>query len=489
MKNLLKENWPIIILLILAVVSRFWHLDHPAQVVFDEVHFGKFASAYFTHKYYFDIHPPLGKLIIAGFARIFGYQGDFDFSQIGQSLDVNTLVSLRLLPAFLGALFPILIYFLIKNLGGSRKAAFLAGFLIVFDNAFLTQSKFILLDIFLLFFGFLSLLFLALAKKEKNLSKKQLLLYSLTAASAGLCFSIKWTGLLFLGITIFVTIIELLKKFDIKSFILKSGILLTISILVYASFFAIHFKLLKLSGPGDAFMSVSFQKTLEGNSIQKETEPLSFWKKFIELNKVMYTSSAGLKATHPNASQWYQWPVIKKPIWYWTRSFESEGKKANIYLIGNPLIWWPVALGVFLLLLRVVKKDSSQKISFWIDILLFGFFMNLFPFIFINRVAFLYHYLASLAFGVLALVLVLDSKINISQQEEKPYKLKKMIEKEGKLLPKGFLSFSNKIIFFLYFGYLILVIIAFIALSPLGYGLPVSEQINDFYNILIKFLS
>jgi len=72
-----------IILTILAIFTRFYKISEPAQVVFDEVHFGKFASYYLRHTYYFDVHPPLGKLMLAGAGWAGGYNGSYLFDKIG----------------------------------------------------------------------------------------------------------------------------------------------------------------------------------------------------------------------------------------------------------------------------------------------------------------------------------------------------------------------------------------------------------------------
>ena len=492
MTKILKDNWPLFILLILALLTRFLFLSYPAEVVFDEVHFGKFVSAYFIHQYYFDIHPPLGKLMIAGFAKIFGFQGNFDFSKIGEVFDAQNLFILRFLPALFGVLFVLLIYKFVLLLGLSKKAAFLAGFLISFDNAFLVESKFILVDIFLLFFGFLSLYFFLACRQAGILArqKQKIIYYILAAFFAGLALSIKWTGLSFLGIILlFIFInpvrnppcrrhgvsrlgrlisngVNFLKRIQIKQLLIKLTIFIFVPFIVYLSFFAIHFNLLPKSGPGDAFMSLTFQKTLSGNTVADSAiKPLTFWQKFVELNQKMYFYSSTLKTGHQDTSRWYQWPLMKKPVWYWTKNLNN--RIANIYLIGNPLIWWLVAvilpITFFILFFKKIKGKifypaPSSALVRWppiIYLLLLGYFVNLLPFIFISRAAFLYHYLITFTFGILIFVLLIE-----------------------KLLKNNFF----------YFSFLFLVILNFLFILPLTYGFPVSSGINDLYQGFIKFI-
>ena len=262
----MKEKLPLIILLVLALATRFIFLAYPAEVVFDEVHFGKFVSAYFTNEYYFDIHPPLGKLAIAGFAKLLDFNPDIGFEKIGEAANAYTLFILRFLPALLGSLFVLIIYQLVIVLGGSKKAAFLAGLLIVFNNAFLVESKFILVDNFLFFFGFLAILLFLISRKRENAFRKYLFYFSSIICSS-LAFSIKWTGLSFLGVILLFTLFDFLKKVSLKGLFeifVKTFFLIILFIFIYALPFVFHFKLLTLSGPGDAFMSQDFQRTLVG---------------------------------------------------------------------------------------------------------------------------------------------------------------------------------------------------------------------------------
>lgn len=64
----------VILLSVLSFLTRFYKLELPAAVVFDEFHFYKFVSMYRKKLHLFDIHPPLGKLILL----LGGYIGNFN---------------------------------------------------------------------------------------------------------------------------------------------------------------------------------------------------------------------------------------------------------------------------------------------------------------------------------------------------------------------------------------------------------------------------
>ena len=98
----------LLIILGLSLITHFLFFGHPNETVFDEVHFGKFISGYFTHEYFFDIHPPLGKLLISGAGYLADFKPGFSFAEIGQKFPDNIYLWLRLLPTLAGILLPLI---------------------------------------------------------------------------------------------------------------------------------------------------------------------------------------------------------------------------------------------------------------------------------------------------------------------------------------------------------------------------------------------
>lgn len=82
---LIRFQLPILIpLTLVALLFRLYKLGQPSSVVFDEVHFGGFATKYIKRKFFMDVHPPLAKLLIAGTAKLAGFDGSFPFKEIAK---------------------------------------------------------------------------------------------------------------------------------------------------------------------------------------------------------------------------------------------------------------------------------------------------------------------------------------------------------------------------------------------------------------------
>ncbi|THG94769.1 hypothetical protein EW026_g6769 [Hermanssonia centrifuga] len=151
--NLTSAEWKLLVLIIvIALGVRLFRLSRPNSVVFDEVHFGKFASRYIKSQYFVDVHPPLAKLLITLAGFIFGYDGNFDFKDIAKVYDKVPYVAMRLVPAMLGVFTVPLAYLTLRALDCRATTALLASLFITFENGLITQSRHILLDSPLVFF-------------------------------------------------------------------------------------------------------------------------------------------------------------------------------------------------------------------------------------------------------------------------------------------------------------------------------------------------
>jgi dolichyl-phosphate-mannose-protein mannosyltransferase len=137
-------------LTVLALFVRLFRIYQPSSVVFDEVHFGGFASKYIKGKFFMDVHPPLAKLLITLAGWLAGFDGNFDFKDIGKDYIEPRVpyVAMRLLPAICGVLAVPVMFLTLKAAGCKTATAAFGSALVIFENGLVTQSRLILLDSF-----------------------------------------------------------------------------------------------------------------------------------------------------------------------------------------------------------------------------------------------------------------------------------------------------------------------------------------------------
>lgn len=92
--------------------------------------------------------------MIAGAGYLLGFDGHYDFANIGDNyLDHQVpYIGLRALPATLNVLCVALVYLIMKESGYSLAICCLSAAMYIFDNAMVTQNRLILLDSMLLIF-------------------------------------------------------------------------------------------------------------------------------------------------------------------------------------------------------------------------------------------------------------------------------------------------------------------------------------------------
>ncbi|MCM8784146.1 MAG: phospholipid carrier-dependent glycosyltransferase [Candidatus Omnitrophica bacterium] len=488
--NLFKQHRSKILLFLtlLSLLTRLINLSSVNKVVFDEVHYGKYISSYLKREYFFDDHPPLAKLFMAGLAKLFSLDPKTSFEHIGSAYPKETpLFVLRLVPALFGALLIPLIFLFTQKITQSPRAGLLASLFILFDNAFLTHSRFITPDPFLIFFIIFTIY--TFLKSENGKRKRWLFIAGM---SGGFTISTKWIGLIGLGIVLIEILyterLKIMKK--PKKIIMYFLTFVIIPLIIYYFTISIHFKTLNHAGG---------------------------FKEVMGLNKSMFYSHSR-PLTHHYSSKWFTWPFMARSVSYLHSSLGSNHVQ-NITFLGNPFVWWLSTLGIItLIILTFLKKffpfrnlaEFRGK-----EIILSGYIISFLPFMSISRCLFLYHYLTALIFALIATAVILDKFLAI---EEIPSPLPSIFtlitalpllilisravylwyipQETPFLLGSFFIILGSLFSIYLYFitkrniykiphywliALFFTLIGCFLIFSPLSYGLPISQKTFDFY--------
>ena len=399
------------------------------RIYFDEIYHARSAYEY-VHgiDVYEWTHPPLGKLIIAIPIYLFGYN----------------IFNARLMGNIAGILLIPVMYILCKKIFKNRKYALLGGLLMMFDTFHFAHTRIALVDGFELLFILLSVIFmknyLDLDKKDNYKKKAKNLL--LSGFFIGCAITTKWNALYpALGLAI-VFFVHLAKEYNFNlikyckekinannifklifyfvlvpllvyyvSFVLFSKNVCSTIVLIYFALIVIYL-LIKfiLFLKKDSYLSRLFFTCVIGFVLIPLTiyvlsfilfPNVGYYNKtltgIIDQTKFMYDYHANLQASHPFSSNWYSWPIMYKPVWFYT-SQSISGMRSTIVDIGNPFIWW---FGIPSFVYLVISAIKKNKTSIFILIFILSSFV---PYIFIGRIMFMYHYFIVVPFIMLGIV-------------------------------------------------------------------------------------
>lgn len=351
---------------------------------FDEIYHARTAYEYTQGLYsYENTHPPLGKIFISIGISLFG-MNPFGWRIMG------TLFGILMIPC---------IYIFAKKLLKKTWLATFVCLLFSFDFMHFSQTRIATIDVFVTFFIILMYYFMYqyVTKSFYDTSlKKTLIPLGLSGIMMGLGVASKWTGAyagVGLAIIFFYTLYRRYKEYKyalldkdgetngIKhKFIIEHFKEYTIKTLLFCIVFFVIIPLI--------IYTLSYIPFVD-------SQGRGLFSRMIQNQISMFNYHSHVDATHPFSSMWYEWPVITRPIWYYSGSV-SDTLAEGISSFGNPLVWW-VGIFAFLYMVYLVIKKRDKKAMF----LSVAYLAQYVPWIFVTRVIFIYHYFPSVPFVAL----------------------------------------------------------------------------------------
>ncbi|XP_047201207.1 protein O-mannosyl-transferase 2 isoform X1 [Girardinichthys multiradiatus] len=268
----------------LSFATRLYKITEPPHVCWDETHFGKMGSYYINRTFFFDVHPPLGKMLIALAGYMTGYDGTFPFVKPGDKYEHHNYWGMRGFCAVLGSFLPVFAYLIVQELSQSHTAAIITATLLIFDTGCITISQYILLDPILMFFIMAAVLSMVKFNQQsyRPFTAPWWLWLILCGGALACALGVKFVGLFVILLVGLNTVKDLwrilgdlsLSLIDVaKHFLARVAGLILLPLFLYVTIFAVHFVLLNKSGPGDGFFSSTFQSRLIGNNLYNVSMP------------------------------------------------------------------------------------------------------------------------------------------------------------------------------------------------------------------------
>lgn len=400
-----------LMLLAVAGTLRFYRLEHPERIYFDEVYYANDARELYQRgvESGFAVHPPVGKWVIATGISAFG------FNAFGWRAAVAAAGTLTVLGLYLAGL----------RLFRRRGIAALAAFLLAIDGLAFTMSRISMLDAVLamfVVFGF----WLLLADRdrmwegtqeiepdrERPLPSRPHGYRWLAGLAFGLAVATKWSALLPLGIAgLFVLVSEVAWRRRLtgrwharwwRAVTSTALTLVAVPVAVYVLSYAGWFANVEKTRVAETLCP-------EGAcSLSVPQLANAWWGEQLAIGRF----HRDLTAEHPYRASPLTWPVMSRPVAYYYESCNTEkeaegecvvepGNVAEIIGMGNPAIWYLALAALPVLVWHAFRRRDWRAwavLGFWL--------LQFLPWLATARPAFLFYMTPVVPFLCLALAYV-----------------------------------------------------------------------------------
>ncbi len=284
----------------------------------------------------------------------------------------------RLPGVLMAALLALGLYLLTRDLLASALAAQVAGFLVAFDFMTFSQSRIGTPDIYVA--AFLVFAYWGVYRGLHATGRRQVAWLLGAGLALGAACASKWVGVygaaaLLLGAAVWVGLHRALRARALPLAGLAAVTLVALPIAIYLASYTVYFRM------GHSFAD------------------------FLTLQRNMYHYHATLDAPHPAGSPWWSWPLVLKPVWFYSHAVQTDRGPATavIYDGGNLAIWWPMLPA----LIGLAVLGWRRRVAAW-GVPLWAALGQWLPWVRVTRVAFLYHFLTVVPFGIAAVAFWVD---------------------------------------------------------------------------------
>ena len=385
----------------LAAAIRCIRLAEPPFIYSDELFYAREACIYVYQSPAtcgiptdaISAHPPLGKWLISLGIRLLGWEP----------------IGWRIAGVVAGIVTVALVYVLARRIIGSTRGATFAAGLLAIDFLHVVQSRIAMLDVFLTLFVLTSFTCLAIdrvrydARGRGGVVSAALRRPWLLAAgvAAGAAMATKWVGALALLGIVVLSCVWTSRQSPEGPWVTGLKRALRAQWPAMAAAFVV--------APAVTYIASS-APSVDGSVVTAPWARGSWARSFARVQRDMLTfhrESAEIRylgTTHPYVSPAWSWPLLKRPMIYYSEPRTSAGRE-TIVAMGSPLVWWASLAALFALSLRWIRRRHSDAAV----LAVIGFGATYVPLLVVSwarPATFLYYMLPSVPFMCLALATI-----------------------------------------------------------------------------------